>query len=517
MRLEDSACESDEGRTGLPDVVTVPLDSVGIWARNPETGASTHAHYDELSEFIVFNCQDVGSSAGGVSKDMYTLLSKNFPWQVIPESKSTRGLVVPKKPTGHGDTAYDVMKSADKCISNEHHVIDIKKAHELLTAGGMRATGELVRLSIGELDPLGYAGSNAAALVHSGYIKRSLRIELAWLAMILFIQNAKRRGNGAGTPREIYEFMANDHSPVRMSRDVHQLATPFTRPYEVMTMWCLAVRHAKEQYGMAPPARPDFGRVIYNKAVRLHLEDVGTLPPSTPKPKRSIPFDSSGKIDEAKIISDWEKDACPKDCRSREEAVSFYEESITFLKLLAQPQVAQSLRADHKELQRMYCDEFPELYHQTIGGGSIESFPAHVVRAWKRMPLPDQGGFVERLRMQVNSHKFMRGALDDNFIRQLSHEIRVGLTSDMYDGWARVFQLKEKEENMPLLKMVIQMSYMMLFLEDAYGDSGDQVYEQRRAITRDATQRLNKVCTTDIISPRATDSGTGIELNPLFL
>ena len=162
----------------------------------------------------------------------------------------------------------------------------------------------------------------------------------------------------------------------------------------------------------------------------------------------------------------------------------------------------------------MYSDEFPELCHQTLGDGSIESFPAHVVRAWKRMPLPDQTGFVERLRMQVQSHKFMGGQLDDTFLRQLNYEIRQGLTSDMYDGWARVFQLRNKDENMTLLKMVIQASYMMLFLE-AYQGEGNEVHAQRAQFTRDATKRLNAVCTTDIIGPNAANSN--LELNPIFL
>jgi len=518
MRVEDSACENDEGRAGLPDVVVVPLDLGEIWMRDPETGESTHPHYDELSEFIVFNCQPVNSNAGGESSDMYTLLAKNLPWDVIPTKDATRGLVIPKKPAGHGDASYDIVRRADKCVSSENHIIDTATAYDLLASIPRRRDGtpqpgalcELLRLAVGELDPLGYAAYNAASLVNSGHLKRSLRIDLAWFAITLFIQDKTRREKGI--PSIFLAFMI-DPAPVDMSRLLQHLAGPFKRSHEVMSLWCFAVRHAKEKYGISPPERPDFGRVIYNKAVRLHLQDVGVLEEYPPglRPKRSIPFDANGSIDEAKIISCWETDTGPKDCRSREEAASFYEESMVFLQALAQPKVAQSLRADSQEMRRMYSDEFPELYYQTLGGGSIESFPAHVVRAWKRMPLPDQTGFVERLRMQVHSHKYTGGQLDDTFIRQLNYEIRQGLTSDMYDGWARVFQLRNKEENMTLLKMVIQMCYMMLFLE-AYAGEGNEVYGQRAQITRDAARRLNDVCTTDILS-----NSSNRELNPIFL
>ena len=71
-------------------------------------------------------------------------------------------------------------------------------------------------------------------------------------------------------------------------------------------------------------------------------------------------------------------------------------------------------------------------------------------------------------RDEVQSHKFMGGQLDDTFLRQLNYEIRQGLTSDMYDGWARVFQLRNRTT--ALLKMVIQASYMMLFLEAYQGE-----------------------------------------------
>ncbi|MAG10616.1 MAG: hypothetical protein CL494_09440 [Actinobacteria bacterium] len=512
MRVEDSACERDEGRAGLPDVVVVPLDVAGVWMRDTETGKGTHPHYDELSEFIVFNCQNVSSNVGGESSDMYTLLAKNLPWEVISAKLVTRGLVLPKKPAGHGDAAYDIVRRADKRLSDKHHIINTEKAHELLTAEGMHATGELVRLTVGELDPLGYAANNAASLVHAGYLKRSLRIDLAWFAITLFIQDKTRRGKKL--PTSFCSFMV-DPTPVDLSRVLRGLAGPLKRTYEVMSLWCFSARHAKEKYGMTPPDRPDFGRVIYNKAVRLHLEDVGVLPPFPgQRPKRSMPFGADGRVDEAKILRSWETDTWSKDCRSREEAASFYKESMTFLQLLAQPQFAKSLHANQREMQRMYSDEFPELCHQTMGDGSIESFPAHVVRAWKRMPLPDQTGFVERLRMQVQSHKFMGGQLDDTFLRQLNYEIRQGLTSDMYDGWARVFQLRNKDENMTLLKMVIQASYMMLFLE-AYQGEGNEVHAQRAQFTRDATKRLNAVCTTDIIGPNAANSN--LELNPIFL
>ena len=67
---------------------------------------------------------------------------------------------------------------------------------------------------------------------------------------------------------------------------------------------------------------------------------------------------------------------------------------------------------------------------------------------------------------------------------------------------------------MTLLKMVIQASYMMLFLE-AYQGEGNEVHAQRAQFTRDATKRLNAVCTTDIIGPNAANSN--LELNPIFL
>lgn len=513
MRIEDSASERDEGRAGLPDVVFVPLDVAKVWMRDIETGRSTtHAHYDELSEFIAFNCQDVRSNEGGESSDMYTLLAKNLPWEAGPANKRTHGLVLPKKPAGHGDAVYDIVCRTDKGLSDRDLIIDTAKAHKLLTAEGMHATGELVRLSVGELDPLGYAANNAASLVHGGYLKRSLRIDLVWFAITLFIQDRTRRGRDL--PLSFLRFMT-DPAPVDMSRVLQQLAEPFKRSHEVMSLWCFAVRHAKEKYGITPPDRPDFGRVIYNKAVRLHLEDVDVVPSfQGQRPKRSTPFGADGSVDEAKILRSWETDTCHKDCKSREEAASFYEESITLLELLAQPQFAQSLRANRREMQRMYSDEFPELFHQALGDGSIESFPAHVVRAWKRMPLPDQTGFAERLRMQVQSHKFTGGQLDDTFLRQLNYEIRRGLTPEMYDGWARVFQLRNKDENMTLLKMVIQASYMMLFLE-AYQGEGNEVHAQRAQFTRDATTRLSDVCRTDIISPNAVNSN--LELNPIFL
>jgi len=504
---DDTASEKDEGRAGLPGVVMVPLEEVTMWVRDPGTGASTHAHYDELSEFIVFNCQPVSSGS-----DVYTAISENLPWDAMPLNKVARGLVLPKKPADHGDVAYGVVCRADKRLSNEDHVIDAAKAHELLTAEGMDATRELVRLSVAELDPLGYAAHNAALLVNAGYLKRSLRIDLAWSAIILFIQDKTRRGKAL--PSSFFSFMV-DPGPVDISRDLHGLAEPFERPFEVMSLWCFSVRRAMDKYDIAPPARPDFGRVIYNKAVRLHLEDVGVLPRCPiQKPNRSLPTGVDGGIDEAKIISDWETDTCAKDCGSREEAAAFYEEAMTFLQLLAQSQFAKSFRGNLPEMRRMYADEFPELCQQTSGGASIESFPAHVIRAWKRMPLPDQAGFVELLGMQVRTHKFMGGALDDTFLRRLNYEIRRGLTADMYDGWARVFQLRNKEENMTLLKMVVQMSYMMLFLEEYRGE-GNEVYAERAQITRDATRRLREVCETDIINPNVAQSD--LELNPIFL
>ena len=44
------------------------------------------------------------------------------------------------------------------------------------------------------------------------------------------------------------------------------------------------------------------------------------------------------------------------------------------------------------------------------------------------MPLPDQTGFVERLRGKATVHHAMGGDLDDAFLRELNDNIRSGLT-----------------------------------------------------------------------------------------
>lgn len=61
----------------------------------------------------------------------------------------------------------------------------------------------------------------------------------------------------------------------------------------------------------------------------------------------------------------------------------------------ASPRVGfrKTIRADHRRLQKIYSDEFPELYGQFLGENTIESIlPTHVLKMYREMPLPDQTG-----------------------------------------------------------------------------------------------------------------------------
>ena len=73
-------------------------------------------------------------------------------------------------------------------------------------------------------------------------------------------------------------------------------------------------------------------------------------------------------------------------------------------------------------------DEFPELFEFCFGGNSHNDLPEHVKKEWNKMPLPDQTGFVERLRGKATVHHAMGGDLDDAFLRELNDNIRSGLT-----------------------------------------------------------------------------------------
>ena len=140
----------------------------------------------------------------------------------------------------------------------------------------------------------------------------------------------------------------------------------------------------------------------------------------------------------------------------------------------------------------------------------ICDLPEHVKKEWNKMPLPDQTGFVERLRGKATVHHAMGGDLDDAFLRELNDNIRSGLTEPMYNGWARVFQIREKEKNMPLLKMVIQMSYLSMFIQAFKGKQ----FEDQTRIANEATRRLQEVCDTNILF---TGEGSTMELAPYLL
>ena len=282
-----------------------------------------------------------------------------------------------------------------------------------------------------------------------------------------------------------------------------KLMAPLKKPHQKMGFWCMGVRRLR-MYGIDlafSPDTPDFGRVIYNKAVRLNLEESCLLTSmKSSYPKRPLPSDANGDIDKAKILSDWDADkrnGYTKDCTSVENAASFYTEAMTFLKLLPQGGFKKTIRAEHRRLQMIYSDEFPELRSQFVGENSIESIlPAHVLKMYREMPLPDQTGFVEMLRLKAQSHKLLGGTLDTTFLRQLNHEIRQGITQPMYEGWARVFQMRDKDRNMPLLKMVINMSYLSMFIQDF---QDDEKFEEQMTLANDATKRLQDVCDTNIL------------------
>jgi len=412
MADDDTANETPEGRAGLPDYTV--LGDATVWMGNSETGESTHAHFHELSEFVVYFCQNVGTAGQNTDSDFYTLLSNTLP-----------------APT------------------QDHH----------------------------------------------------WRTDLLFFAVTIWAQDKanQRRKDGMKIFKALLPPLNSEPRHVLI-----ELMAPFKKPHQKMGLWCMGVRRLKEKYSIDPPDAPDFGRVIYNKAVRLNLEavlgksleaEMGNL-----KLSRPMPSDANGDIDEAKILSDWEADkrnGYTKDCTSVENAASFYTEAMTFLQLLPQVGFRKTIRAEHRRLQKIYSDEFPELYSQFMGENSIESIlPAHVLKMYREMPLPDQTGFVEMLKLKAQSHKLLGGTLDTTFLRQLNHEIRQGITQPMYEGWARVFQMRDKDRNMPLLKMVINMSYLSMFIE---GFQDEEKFEEQMTLANDATKRLQDVCDMNIL------------------
>ena len=416
MADDDTANETPEGRAGLPDYAVVK--DATVWMGNSETGESTHAHFHELSEFVVYFCQNVGTAGQNTDGDFYTLLSNTLP-----------------TPT------------------RDHH----------------------------------------------------WRADLLFFAVTIWGQDKanQRRKDGMEIFKALLPPLNSEPRNVLI-----ELMAPLKKPHQKMGFWCMGVRRLKEKYSIDPPDTPDFGRVIYNKAVRLNLEAVleksleegmGNL-----KLSRPMPCDANGVIDEAKILSDWEADkrnGHTKDCTSVENAASFYTEAMAFLQLLPQVGFRKTIRADHRRLQKIYSDEFPELYGQFLGENTIESIlPTHVLKMYREMPLPDQTGFVEMLRIKAQSHKLLGGTLDTTFLRQLNHEIRPGITHPMYEGWARVFQLRDKDRNMPLLKMVINMSYLSMFIQDF---QDDEKLEEQMALANEATKRLQDVCDTNILMGEA--------------
>lgn len=284
------------------------------------------------------------------------------------------------------------------------------------------------------------------------------------------------------------------------------------KPYQKLGLWCMAARHVKEKYDMIPPDAPDFGKIIYNKAVRLNLEQYEVIPRSPPLPKRSLPFNDDGTWNRDLILSNWEKDTCKKDCTSKEIAASFLDESYLFLKILPQDDFNATIRANKKRLQDIYCNEFPEFYDILNKGNNIcDELPERLQSVFRKMPLPDQTNFVERLKAKVTTRHMLGGNLDDAFMRELNDQIRRGITEPMYDGWAQVFQLREKTKHMSLLKMVIQMSYLMMFIESY---QGNEVFNERKRISSQATKRLQDLCDTNILSPY---DSSFLELAPYFL
>ena len=545
---DDTACDTDEGRAGLPRVT--------LWD-DPTSWPRQYPHYYELSEFVALNCQNVGTQETNTPSlsDMYTLVSEHLPWGV---NKSLKLTILKRE----DDPAYNVLqrtenlfKNPDGSIRGRRMLVDAKLAHDAISAAGMNATAELMRIAYGEVHFQNRA-NNIAALSNAGFISQSVKTDFALFAGTVFLQDMGNRNKNL--PRELYICMEPDPAPldhdfeklnmadeasrpafpsgfldrastkkkttkkkstnknqnqsVNLQRDLIKLIEALETPHEKMTLWCLAARHMKVKYAIEPPPPPDFGRPIYDKAVRLHLEEVGIMPRSAPPPQRPLPFKLDGDgIDIHKIISDWAKDENVKDCKNISEARTLYDEADEFLRLLGDSRFSSSLRADARHLQKIYCDEFPELISLVFGDGTLESFPDNVKRAFHEMRMPDQIEYVETTKAKVQLHKASGGALDDRFMRQLNHDIRQGLTDEMYEGWALVFQLRDKELNMTLLKMVIQMSYMMFFLQ---AFEGDEVYAERARLTKDATHRLNDVCDTNIISPHDL---TDVTLNPLFL
>lgn len=337
--------------------------------------------------------------------------------------------------------------------------------------------------------------------------ERMSRLELKEL--INRNKEAQKHLEMKGIPAELAELEIIRRSDVEDT--LHLLMKKMPKPHQKMGLWCMGSRHVKEKYHMNSPKIPDFGRVIYNKAVRLNLEQFNVIPPSAPPPKRPLPVDDDGKYDKALILSNWEKDTRKKECTSKEIAASFLDEADTFLNVFLPRESNDTIRANARKLQCIYCDEFPELYHfLDINYNSFDDLPEHLKKIFREMPLPDQTNYVERLRAKVSTHHVLGGILNDTFLKQLNIDIRRGITEPMYDGWAQVFQLRDKTKNMSLLKMVIQMSYLLLFI-DSY--QGDKIYTERMQIASQATKRLQEVCDTHILSPHK-DS---IELSPAFL
>ena len=114
------------------------------------------------------------------------------------------------------------------------------------------------------------------------------------------------------------------------------------------------------------------------------------------------------------------------------------------------------------------------------------------------------------LKLKAHTHKVLGNTLDTTFLRQLNHEIRQGITQPMYDGWARVFKLRDKDRNMSLLKMAVNWAYLCVFICDSFDEHADEKCKEQVALANDAAKRLQDVCDTNILM----DGG---RLHPTFL
>lgn len=343
----------------------------------------------------------------------------------------------------------------------------------------------------------------------------SWRNDLVSFAVTIWVQNEanQERYFKPGGDKMVRKLFLDALPPADMvNPELHaliELMKKFDKPHQKMGFWCMGVRRLR-MYGVdlaLSPDTPDFGRVIYNKAVRLTLEE-SCLPPSlrssSSYPKRSI--DASGDMEE-QILSNWEADkrnGYTKDCTSVKDAASFFTEVNTFFHVLALDKI--TFRAQTKRLQKIYCEEFPELMHDVVDS----QLPEDVEQMLKEMPLPDQQRFVETLKLKAHTHKVLGGTLDTTFLRQLNHEIRQGITQPMYDGWARVFKLRDKDRNMPLLKMAVNWAYLCVFICDSFDEHADEKCKEQVALANDAAKRLQDVCDTNILM----DGG---RLHPTFL